>query len=115
VKLPEDSHIAPEKLSRYLLVPQARGDKAAYLALAGYTLDNFTTLLTDLPAHELRRGDVVRLIDRHAGPDGKMGYSIEVFNAVGDTVAVTVVDEDAIEALRSDEVLSVRRIKSAAA
>ena len=44
-----------------------------------------------------------------------MGYSIEVFNAVGDTVAVTVVDEDAIEALQSDEVLSVRRIKSAAA
>jgi Helix-turn-helix len=34
-----------------------------------------------------------------------VGYSIEVFNAVGDTVAVTVVDEDAIEALQSDEVL----------
>jgi hypothetical protein len=31
-----------------------------------------------------------------------------VFNAVGDTVAVTVVDDDAIEALQSDEVLSVR-------
>jgi hypothetical protein len=48
VKLPEDSHIASEKLTRYLLVPQARADKSAFLALAGYTLDNFTTLLTDL-------------------------------------------------------------------
>ncbi len=48
MKLPEDSHIASEKLTRYLLVPQARGDKSTYLALAGYTLDNFTTLLTDL-------------------------------------------------------------------
>ncbi len=48
MKLPEDSHIASEKLTRYLLVPQARADKSAFLALAGYTLDNFTTLLTDL-------------------------------------------------------------------
>jgi hypothetical protein len=54
-----------------------------------YTLFTDVALTRDLPAHELRRGDVVRLIDRHAGPDGKMGYSIEVFNAVGDTVAVT--------------------------
>jgi len=28
VKLPEDSHIASEKLTRYLLVPQARGHPA---------------------------------------------------------------------------------------
>ena len=52
---PEDSNIAPEKLTRYLLVPQARGDKSAYLALAGYTLDNFTTLLTDLRAQILNQ------------------------------------------------------------
>jgi hypothetical protein len=55
VKLPEDSYIAPEKLTRYLLVSQARGDKSAYLALAGYTLDNFTTLLTDLRAQILNQ------------------------------------------------------------
>jgi hypothetical protein len=55
VKLPEDSNIAAEKLTRYLLVPQARGDKSAYLALAGYTLDNFTTLLTDLRAQILNQ------------------------------------------------------------
>ena len=55
MKLPEDSNIAPEKLTRYLLVPQARGDKSAYLALAGYTLDNFTTLLTDLRAQILNQ------------------------------------------------------------
>ena len=55
VKLPENSYIAQEKLTRYLLVPQARGDKSAYLALAGYTLDNFTTLLTDLRAQILNQ------------------------------------------------------------
>jgi hypothetical protein len=55
VKLPENSHIAPEKLTRYLLVPRTRGDKSAYLALAGYTLDNFTALLTDLRAQILNQ------------------------------------------------------------
>ena len=80
-----------------------------------YPLYTDVALTRDLPAHNLRRGDVVRLIDHHVGPDGREGYSIEVFSAVGDTVAVTAVDEDAIEALHSDEVLSVRRMKSAVA
>ena len=64
MKLPEDSNIAPEKLTRYLLVSQARGDKSAYLALAGYTLDNFTTLLTDLRAHGTHPACANHLDDR---------------------------------------------------
>jgi len=34
--------------TRYLLVPQARADKSAYLARAGYTLENPGDLLLDL-------------------------------------------------------------------
>jgi len=48
VKLPSDSVIAPEKLTSYLLVTQARGDKSAFLASAGYTLENSEQLLHDL-------------------------------------------------------------------
>jgi len=48
MKLPADSLIALEKLTRYLLVPQARADKSAYLARAGYTLENASDLLLDL-------------------------------------------------------------------
>lgn len=33
-----------------------------------------------------------------------------MFNAVGDTIVVTVVPESAIEALREDQVLSVRHL-----
>jgi hypothetical protein len=44
----------------------------------------------------------------HPSPNGENGYSIEVFNALGDTVAVTAVPESALESLRRDEVLSVR-------
>lgn len=65
-------------------------------------------LTRDMPEHRLRRGDVVKIIDHHRAPDGESGYSIEVFNAVGETITVTAVSESALEALRKDEVLSVR-------
>src|SRR5438128_3893285 len=65
-------------------------------------------LTRDMPELGLRRGDVVKLVDHHVAPDGEEGYSIEVFNAVGETIAVTAVPVSALEALRDDEVLSVR-------
>lgn len=40
--------IAPEKLTKYLLVRQGRGDKSAFLASAGYKAANFEQLLHDL-------------------------------------------------------------------
>ena len=48
MKLPADSLIAKDKLTRYLLVSQAHGDKSAFLAQAGYTLRNADSLLQDL-------------------------------------------------------------------
>jgi hypothetical protein len=65
-------------------------------------------LARDIPEHSLRRGDVVKVVDHHPAPTGETGYSIEVFNALGDTIAVTAVPESALESLRKDEVLSVR-------
>jgi len=48
MKLPATTIIAREKITRYLLVPHARGDKSAFLRAAGYTLDNAYRLLDDL-------------------------------------------------------------------
>ena len=48
MKLPSDATIAKDKLTRYLLLSQARGDKSAFLARAGYTLENADQLLRDL-------------------------------------------------------------------
>ena len=48
MKLPATAIIAREKITRYLLVPHARGDKSAFLRAAGYTLDNAYRLLDDL-------------------------------------------------------------------
>lgn len=53
MKLPADTVIAEDKLTRYLLVPHARGDKSAFLAGAGYTLEHAGQLLWDLRAQIL--------------------------------------------------------------
>jgi len=65
-------------------------------------------LARDIAELGLRRGDLVKIVDHHVAPDGEEGYSIEVFNALGETIAVTTVPVSALEALRDDEVLSVR-------
>lgn len=48
MKLPADAVIAKDKLTSYLLLPQARGDKSTFLAGAGYTLERADQLLRDL-------------------------------------------------------------------
>jgi hypothetical protein len=48
VKLPADARIAPEKLTRYLLVKRSVGDKSEFLKRAGYTLDNSQRLERDI-------------------------------------------------------------------
>ena len=65
-------------------------------------------LTCDVPEHRLKSGDIVKLVDHHVARDGSEGYSIEVFNAVGETIAVTAVAETALESLREDEVLCAR-------
>jgi hypothetical protein len=71
-------------------------------------------LKVDLPAQKLRRGDVATVVEAHPGhPGQEPGYSLEVFNAVGETLAVVTVRESHIEELKNDEVLHVRRLDAA--
>ncbi len=66
-------------------------------------------LTRDLPAERLKRGDIVKLVEHHSGRPGQEdGYSAEVFNALGDSIAVITVPESALEPLREDEVCCVR-------
>ena len=81
-----------------------------------YELYTRVALATDLPAHRLRRGDVATIVEFHAGrPEQEPGYSLEVFTATGETVAVITVRESQIEPLNAGEILSVRPLQSAAA
>ena len=48
MKLPSNTIIAPEKLTRYLLVQREFDDKSQFLQQAGYTLENWEQLEQDL-------------------------------------------------------------------
>jgi len=72
-------------------------------------------LARDIPEKHLRRGDVLTIVDCHPAPDGgEPGYSLEVTNAIGDTLAVVVAPESALQSLRAEELLSVREFAFAA-
>lgn len=74
-----------------------------------YPIFHRIALAEDLPPENLRRGDVATIVEFYEGrPGQEPGYELEVFNAVGETIAGVTVRESQIERLRSDEILSVR-------
>ena len=79
------------------------------------TFDLFTrvALQEDFPQYQLHRNDIATIVDHHPVAEGEGGYSLEVFNAVGETIAVLVVAESQIEPLRNNEVLHIRVLEEA--
>lgn len=73
-----------------------------------YKLFEEVILLEDIPQKGLKKGDVSTIIEHHPVPDGEDGYSLEVFNVLGDTIAVITLPESAIAPLTENEVFSVR-------
>ena len=75
-----------------------------------FPLFSRVALAADVPAEGIRRGDIATVVEHHAAPapGGEPGYSVEVFNALGKTIAVLTLPESYLEVLRDDEVLSVR-------
>jgi hypothetical protein len=81
------------------------------------TFELFTriSLAEDLPEYGLHKGDLATIVETHEGrPGQEMGYSLEVFNAVGETIAVLVVEESKINPVKGNEILHVRRFDKAA-
>ena len=71
-------------------------------------------LRRDLLEHDLKRGDVAVLVDYVPHPaGGEEGCVLEVFNALGESIAVVVVRESEIEGLQADEVLAIRHLAKA--
>jgi len=73
-----------------------------------YRLFQQVALAQDIPDKGLKRGDFATIVESHPTYGGEDGYSIEVFNAVGETLVVTTVPEKLLEELTSNEVLHVR-------
>ena len=78
-----------------------------------YELFEEVVLTRDIPAKRLKRGDVATIVEHHPVSGGEDGYSLEVFNALGNTIAVVTVAESFIEPLSEDEVFSVRSLATA--
>lgn len=71
-------------------------------------LSKRVVLRVDLPEHRLRKGDVATIVEHLPGKDCEDGYALEVFNAIGDTIAVITVPQSAVEPLTADVIPSVR-------
>jgi hypothetical protein len=73
-------------------------------------------LVRDFPEYRLKKGDVAMLIDYVPHPGGgEDGYVLEVFNALGESIAVIAVEESAAAPLSANEVLSIRVLSEDAA
>jgi hypothetical protein len=71
-------------------------------------------LRVDLPEYGLQKGDVATIVEHLPGNGREDGYAVEVFNSVGDTIAVIAVPESAVEPLTADTIPSVRPLAKSA-
>jgi hypothetical protein len=68
-------------------------------------------LTRDFPEHQLRAGDLATVVDFVPHPSGgEEGCVLEVFNAIGKTIAVITAPLSAIEPLGPDGILTVRSL-----
>ena len=68
-------------------------------------------LARHVPEHGLNRGDVATVVEHlpeTQASGGEAGYVLEVFNAVGESIAVVAVPVSAVEPLKPTQVLSAR-------
>ncbi|MCP4164475.1 MAG: DUF4926 domain-containing protein [Chloroflexi bacterium] len=79
------------------------------------TLYQEVAVIQDIPESDLKTDDVAMLVDFVDHPHGgEQGAFLEVFNAVGETIAVVIVPVSAIVPLRADQVPTVRSLQKAA-
>jgi len=78
-----------------------------------YKLFEEIVLTKDIPGKNLKSGDVATIVEYHPASGGEDGYTLEIFNVLGDTIGVVTVPESAIEPLTEAEVFSVRPLAAA--
>jgi hypothetical protein len=79
-----------------------------------YALFSRVALKLNLPDQGFRSGDVATIVEQHPGDSGREpGYTLEVFNAAGETMAVFTLAESEIEPLTANEMLHVRKLTEA--
>ena len=72
-------------------------------------------LTRDIPEHNLYKGDVAVVVEHLPGTTasgGEDGYALEVFNAIGETIAVIMVPASSVKPLTENEILQIRALSS---
>ena len=77
-----------------------------------YKLFEDVVLAKNIRKKGLKKGDLATIVEYHPLADGEDGYSLEIFNALGDTVAIVTVEESAIAPLMANAIFSVRQLSS---
>jgi len=77
-----------------------------------YELFKEVVLLRDIPEKRLKKGDVATIVEYHPVDDSIDGYTLEIFNVFGDTIAIITVSEADIEPLREDEIFNARALEA---
>ena len=67
----------------------------------------------DIDEYSIKKGDIGTLVEYYPANNftSKDGYSIEIFDALGDTLKVVTVDESKISLIKHNSVLSVREFE----
>ncbi len=78
-----------------------------------YKYSEEVVLLKDIPEKRLKKDDVATIVEHHPVTSDEDGYSLEIFNALGDTIDVITVPESAIVPLTENEIFSVRSLAAA--
>ncbi len=77
-------------------------------------LYNEVVLARDFPEHQLKRGDMATVVEYIPHPKGgEEGCILEVFNVLGESIAVVTVPVSAIEMLRADQIPAARTLAKA--
>ena len=78
-----------------------------------YKLFEEIVLTRDIPEKKLKKGDVATIVEHHSVLEGEDGYSLEVFDVLGNTIALITLPESAVEPLTENEIFSVRSLEVA--
>lgn len=73
-----------------------------------YPLFQEVVITIDIPEKGLQKGDIATIVEHHPVPQGESGYTLEVFNALGETITLVTVPESALSPLSAGEILSAR-------
>lgn len=75
-----------------------------------YKLFEEVVLIEDINEKGLKKSDVATIVEYHPVAEEEDGYTLEVFNALGDTIAVITISESAIAPLTEKEIFNVRQL-----